>query len=327
MTDIDPRIEFTDLDHLPFDVTMAENGADAGGGEDRFTATEATLPIDGAEKTKDRAVKSKDKAVTTKDPARIRRTKAEDTVFRAENHSLKVTGNMAALRDMETEHTLKLRDSDSFDPKKVDGMFLQLVQVKTDLSTGRSTDFTGLGRPGNIEAVLIQLKGEKNKPVCRSCEKDAGHFVGCISVDGVANGTCGNCHWGSSGRRCTVRCMYLILQVCFLVYGCLLTVFTADYNAIQNSVKVKNEVKLAKSASVTPKRRPRKGTQIEISDDDDDFGDRKKSRYPQTNLYDFRGLPGYAAPAPVRAPVPPPDSEFTDYIIYFTVLLTILQLW
>ncbi len=60
-----------------------------------------------------------------------------------------------------------------------------------------------LGRAVNVEAALIQTCGTLAEKQCQHCKKGSGPFEGCFTVDGIASGACGNCHYNSEGQRCT----------------------------------------------------------------------------------------------------------------------------
>jgi hypothetical protein len=57
----------------------------------------------------------------------------------------------------------------------------------------------------NKEAVAAQVAGEVNEFPCRHCDRGNGPFTECVSVYGFLNGSCANCHYNSSGRRCSLR--------------------------------------------------------------------------------------------------------------------------
>jgi hypothetical protein len=65
-----------------------------------------------------------------------------------------------------------------------------------------------LDRPVNREAVAAQLVGKVNPTPCSSCKKNDGPFTLCVSVEGFLKDSCANCHFNSSGARCSLRGMY-----------------------------------------------------------------------------------------------------------------------
>lgn len=60
-----------------------------------------------------------------------------------------------------------------------------------------------LNRSSNLEAYLGQLTGTINTVPCSHCEKEAGPWVLCISVEGFFYGSCANCHYNNEGVRCS----------------------------------------------------------------------------------------------------------------------------
>lgn len=54
---------------------------------------------------------------------------------------------------------------------------------------------------------MAQLVGEVQVQECNTCEKEYGPWVECVVVsDSLGlNQSCANCHYGSSGGRCTLR--------------------------------------------------------------------------------------------------------------------------
>ncbi|KAL4868321.1 hypothetical protein BDV12DRAFT_103914 [Aspergillus spectabilis] len=67
-----------------------------------------------------------------------------------------------------------------------------------------------IGRNVNREAALAQITGVANTgtAACDHCQKSYGPFDGCVTSPGRFSGSCGNCHWNSSGARCSFRDQY-----------------------------------------------------------------------------------------------------------------------
>ena len=59
----------------------------------------------------------------------------------------------------------------------------------------------------NLESVLGQQRGEvKGGPdACHHCQLSRGPFEECVTVDGMLNQSCTNCHYNSEGSRCSFR--------------------------------------------------------------------------------------------------------------------------
>jgi hypothetical protein len=60
-------------------------------------------------------------------------------------------------------------------------------------------------RPTNLEALLGQFTGQLNSPGCTHCTGGHGVWGACVSVPGFFGSSCANCHYGSEGRRCSLR--------------------------------------------------------------------------------------------------------------------------
>ena len=61
------------------------------------------------------------------------------------------------------------------------------------------------GRPTNLEALLGQFTGQLNSPEYTHCAGRSGTWRACVSVPGFFGSSCTNCHYGSEGRRCSLR--------------------------------------------------------------------------------------------------------------------------
>ncbi|RQM04656.1 hypothetical protein DH86_00004355, partial [Scytalidium sp. 3C] len=72
------------------------------------------------------------------------------------------------------------------------------------LRTGRTVV---AGRVQNNEAHIAQMRGVENvgDMVCRHCKAGHGPWAACVSVNGLFAGSCCNCHYNSSGARCSIR--------------------------------------------------------------------------------------------------------------------------
>jgi hypothetical protein len=60
-------------------------------------------------------------------------------------------------------------------------------------------------RPTNLEALLGQMTGQVNSSKCTHCAGGSGRWSACVSVPGFFGSSCANCHYGSEGRRCSLR--------------------------------------------------------------------------------------------------------------------------
>ncbi|KAE9367799.1 hypothetical protein N431DRAFT_429112 [Stipitochalara longipes BDJ] len=70
------------------------------------------------------------------------------------------------------------------------------------LRAGRATNQT---RGSNLEAELGQFVGQVQTPGCTHCARGFGVWTVCVAVPGFLNGSCANCHYGSEGKRCSLR--------------------------------------------------------------------------------------------------------------------------
>jgi hypothetical protein len=72
------------------------------------------------------------------------------------------------------------------------------------------TTTANIGRNVNRESALVQITGVANigSAACDHCQKSYGPFDGCVTSPGRFSGSCGNCHWNSSGARCSFRGQY-----------------------------------------------------------------------------------------------------------------------
>jgi hypothetical protein len=59
----------------------------------------------------------------------------------------------------------------------------------------------------NAEAFIVQAFGEEYAvdSQCDRCRSGKGVFIGCVAVEGVLHGSCGNCAFGGSASRCSFR--------------------------------------------------------------------------------------------------------------------------
>ena len=62
-----------------------------------------------------------------------------------------------------------------------------------------------LTRMGNREAIVAQSVGAPAPSPCGLCAKSGGPWTSCVVVAGFLRGSCANCHYGSSGVKCTLR--------------------------------------------------------------------------------------------------------------------------
>lgn len=56
-----------------------------------------------------------------------------------------------------------------------------------------------------MEAALAQMTGQLQSVSCAHCSKGNGPWDSCVVADQFLNGSCGNCHYGSEGARCSLR--------------------------------------------------------------------------------------------------------------------------
>lgn len=82
---------------------------------------------------------------------------------------------------------------------------MMIDQIEMQPCIMRSGRTINWDRPVNVEAVLIQITGSGVYPECSHCAKKLGPFEGCITAAGIANGSCGNCHYNSEGTRCDLH--------------------------------------------------------------------------------------------------------------------------
>ncbi|RFU23656.1 hypothetical protein B7463_g12682, partial [Scytalidium lignicola] len=63
------------------------------------------------------------------------------------------------------------------------------------------------GRIQNDEAQIGQMRGTENlgAAACRHCQNGYGPWIACVTVNGLFGGSCCNCHYNSSGARCSIR--------------------------------------------------------------------------------------------------------------------------
>jgi hypothetical protein len=57
----------------------------------------------------------------------------------------------------------------------------------------------------NREAVLAQGRGLVAEAACKHCAGGHGPFNECVVLPGRLGGSCANCHYNSSGARCSFR--------------------------------------------------------------------------------------------------------------------------
>jgi hypothetical protein len=62
-----------------------------------------------------------------------------------------------------------------------------------------------LQRSANVEAVLAQSRGETEVEECKGCGEGGGPFTNCVTMEGMLQGSCTNCHFGSRGAKCSFR--------------------------------------------------------------------------------------------------------------------------
>lgn len=62
-----------------------------------------------------------------------------------------------------------------------------------------------LQRSANVEAILGQSRGEIEEEECNGCAESGGSFTDCVTVEGILQGICTNCHFGSRGVKCSFR--------------------------------------------------------------------------------------------------------------------------
>ncbi|OAX85490.1 hypothetical protein ACJ72_00122 [Emergomyces africanus] len=75
---------------------------------------------------------------------------------------------------------------------------VRLAETRVDirLNTERKTA---------IEAGLVQCRGEIALTGCEYCMNGSGPFPHCVTLQGYLNGACANCHYYSTGSRCSFR--------------------------------------------------------------------------------------------------------------------------
>ncbi|CZT06984.1 uncharacterized protein RAG0_12555 [Rhynchosporium agropyri] len=61
------------------------------------------------------------------------------------------------------------------------------------------------GRSGNHEPRLLQMVGVLQDPPCYHCATGYGRYTECVALLKYFDGTCASCHYGSEGKRCTIR--------------------------------------------------------------------------------------------------------------------------
>jgi hypothetical protein len=57
----------------------------------------------------------------------------------------------------------------------------------------------------NLEADLCQKSGTVREPGCTRCNKGAGPWTECVTVDGFLQESCANCHYSGAGPDCSFR--------------------------------------------------------------------------------------------------------------------------
>jgi hypothetical protein len=60
-------------------------------------------------------------------------------------------------------------------------------------------------RPTNLEALLGQMTSQVTTSKYTHCAGGSGRWSTCVSVPGFFGSSCANCHYGSEGRRCSLR--------------------------------------------------------------------------------------------------------------------------
>ncbi|PGH31761.1 hypothetical protein GX50_05427 [[Emmonsia] crescens] len=75
---------------------------------------------------------------------------------------------------------------------------VRLAETRVDirLNTERKTA---------IEAGLVQCRGDIAQTDCEYCMSGNGPFPHCVTLQGYLNGACANCHYYSTGSRCSFR--------------------------------------------------------------------------------------------------------------------------
>ncbi|OJD19274.1 hypothetical protein AJ78_00723 [Emergomyces pasteurianus Ep9510] len=75
---------------------------------------------------------------------------------------------------------------------------VRLAETRVDirLNTQRKTA---------IEAGLVQCRGDIAQTSCEYCMGGSGPFLYCVTLQGYLNGACANCHYYSTGSRCSFR--------------------------------------------------------------------------------------------------------------------------
>ncbi|RFU24481.1 hypothetical protein B7463_g11856, partial [Scytalidium lignicola] len=70
------------------------------------------------------------------------------------------------------------------------------------------------GRTQNDEAIIGQMRGTvmDGPTACRHCLSRSGPFQLCVVVDGLFGSSCCNCHYNSSGARCSIRQLHTNVQ-------------------------------------------------------------------------------------------------------------------
>jgi hypothetical protein len=56
-----------------------------------------------------------------------------------------------------------------------------------------------------MEAIVGQMVGQVSVPACTHCTGGHGPWTLYVIVPGRFRDSCANCHFGSQGRRCSLR--------------------------------------------------------------------------------------------------------------------------
>lgn len=73
---------------------------------------------------------------------------------------------------------------------------------ESELREGRTV---GIDKRQKREAYMAFLAGQENDPPCAKCSNGFGLWKKCISVAGLLDGACANCHYGYREESCCFR--------------------------------------------------------------------------------------------------------------------------
>ncbi|KAK2861426.1 hypothetical protein FQN49_004205 [Arthroderma sp. PD_2] len=62
-----------------------------------------------------------------------------------------------------------------------------------------------LSHYSNVDAAIVQARGELAIDACKRCVEGRGPFTECVAAEGTLKGSCANCHYGRQGTQCSFR--------------------------------------------------------------------------------------------------------------------------